>query len=641
MTTISGSAGSTIYMRLNGTNIQYSTDSTFSSGVNTVNSWPITLSNSSGSPTSAFTLKLVSNITISSSITGTPSASTGNFIIGTNWITIDGDFYGITINGLSNYLGFIRNGTGTNAFSNIIISKLGVKSSGSTINGSSSASGTAGWLGQNAFGRNTGITASSKTQITTLIERCWVYGVVADGAGGIVGSESGNIKIINCYNSYQDPTNPTTTSVIGAKAGGLAGGKCNYIWITQCYVWGVTQTSANPGGGIVGDGLLGGNTVSFIENCYCLFGAIATNAGGYTGTYNYALGGSSWSDDTAQSGANTNLEPGTIPTYTSTGGNLELTIQIGSVWTDVNFYNFTIPWRLTAFDRSPYSADGSNPVIITHDTFSEPLPYTIPHIYTRLLQGTGYTYSLIGNNNQEPVTYSTITMGLQSNITGTNPTDASGNLTIETGTANGTYSINVLYEDTTLSSYTISTVNLTQSTLCFHADTKILCVIDEKEVYIPIKDIKIGTEVKTYLHGNKKVIIKGMCKLVNNPIEKVHSLYKLSKKKNTELIEDLYVVGLHSNLVNKLTEEQKEKISKYWKTFLKIDDKYLLMALADERFEPVNNYDTYEVYQIVLEHEQTSGRYGIWANGILSETMSLHTYRRKNRFESAEKIAEI
>lgn len=641
MTTISGSQGTTMYMRLNGSTIQYSTDSTFSTGVNNVNTWPITLTNSTASPTSAFTLKLVSNLTIGTGITGTPSATTGNIIIGTNQITIDGDFYGVTINGLTNYTGFIRNGTGTNALSNITISKLGVKSSGSTLNGSSSASGTAGWIGQTAFGRNTGITVSPKTQITSLIERCWVYGPVSDGAGGIVGSESGNIKIINCYNSYQDPTNPTTTAVIGAKAGGLTGGKCNYIWVTQCYVWGVTQTSANPGGGIVGDGLLGGGTVSFIENCYCLFGAIATNAGGYVGTFNYALGGSTWSDDTAQSGANTNLQTGTIPIYTNTGGNLALTTQIGSVWTDINFYNFTVPWRLTAFNRSPYSTDGSNPVTILHDTFAEPLPYTIPEINPRLLQGTGYTYSLIGNNNQSPVTYSTITMGTQSNISGTNPTDTSGNLTIGTGTSNGSYSINVLYEDTTLSSYTISTLNLTQATLCYHENTQILCVIDGKEQYIPIKDIKLETLVKTYLHGNKKVILKGMSKLVNNPNEHVHKMYKLNKEKVHELIDDLYVVGLHSNLVDELTEKQKKTINKYWKTFLKIDDKFLLMALADERFEPCDNYNTYQVYQIILENSNNNERYGIWANGILSETMSLNTYKRKNRFEYVEKNNDI
>lgn len=629
-----------MYMRLNGSNIQYSTDSTFATSSN-VSTWPITLTNSTASPTSAFTLKLVSNLTIGTGISGNPLATTGHFIIGSNYVTFDGDFYGVTINGLTSYLGLIRNGTGTNAFSNINITKLGVNSSGgSTLNGSSSASGTAGWIGHTAFGSNNS-TTSPKTSVSSTISLCWVYAPVATGAGGIVGSESKNIKIINCYNSYQDPTNPTTTAVISSKAGGICGGKCDYIWITQCYVWGVTETSANPGGGIAGDGLSGGGTApqrTFIENCYCLYGAVATNSGGYNGNYCYALGGSTWSDLTAQSGGTSNLDPAGIPTYTNTGGNLVLVTQIGSIWTDVNFYSTTVPWRLTAFNRNPYSITGSNPTTITHDTFISPIPYTIPRIYTRLLQGVGYSYSLIGNNNQSPVTYSTITMGSQSNISGTNPTDTSGNIAINTGTSNGSYSINVLYQDTSLSSYTISTLNLTQLTLCYHADTKILCLIDGDEKYISIKDIEINTKVKTYLHGYKKVILKGMSKLTNNPVEQVHKLYKLNKNKCDELIEDLYVVGLHSILVDQLTEKQKEKISKYWKTFLKIDNKYLLMALADERFEPCDNYETNEVYQIILEYENECDRYGIWANGILSETMSIHTYRRKNRFQHIEKI---
>lgn len=133
MTTISGSQGTTIYMRLNANTIEYSTDSTFGSWVNTISSWPITLSNSTVSSTSAFTLKLLRNITISSSTTGTPSASTGSFIIGSDFVTVDGDFHGVSIDGLTNYLGLIQNGTCSNAFSNITISKLWVISAGEVL----------------------------------------------------------------------------------------------------------------------------------------------------------------------------------------------------------------------------------------------------------------------------------------------------------------------------------------------------------------------------------------------------------------------------------------------------------------------------------------------------------------------------
>jgi hypothetical protein len=41
------------------------------------------------------------------------------------------------------------------------------------------------------------------------------------------------------------------------------------------------------------------------------------------------------------------------------------------------------------------------------------------------------------------------------------------------------------------------------------------------------------------------------------------------------------------------------------------------------------------VYQIVLDDPKPKKRHGIWANGILSETMSMFTYlsKNKNRFK--------
>ena len=163
-------------------------------------------------------------------------------------------------------------------------------------------------------------------------------------------------------------------------------------------------------------------------------------------------------------------------------------------------------------------------------------------------------------------------------------------------------------------------------------------MIDDNELYLPIKDIKPGMLVKTYLHGYKKVIIKGKSELVNGPFDSIYKLYKMSKYTNSQLIEDLYITGIHSILVDELSEEQKLKISKYWKTFLQIDDKYLLMACVCDDFEQTNDYEICDVYQLVLEHKKSNGRYGIWANGILSETMSLNTFNTKNRFSSVEKI---
>lgn len=170
--------------------------------------------------------------------------------------------------------------------------------------------------------------------------------------------------------------------------------------------------------------------------------------------------------------------------------------------------------------------------------------------------------------------------------------------------------------------------------VCFVKGTKILCFIDDKEMYINIENIKQDTLIKTHLHGYKKIKKLIYIKFINSQSESKNILcgiYKIIKSKDNNLIEDLYVSGQHSSLVDSLTTEQIKNIMTIWSQLLKIDNKFLLMAFADERFERVHNNEEYELYQIILEHPDKSGRYGIYANGLLSETMSLNTFNRKKK----------
>lgn len=204
----------------------------------------------------------------------------------------------------------------------------------------------------------------------------------------------------------------------------------------------------------------------------------------------------------------------------------------------------------------------------------------------------------------------------------------------------------ILYEDptptgtNTLSSnaYPLYTNNETYTglfdvnSICYVKGTKILCLIDDEEKYINIENLKYDTLIKTYLHGYKKIKKLINLKFVNSSNEGKNVLcgiYKINK--NDELIEDLYVSGQHSSLVDNLTKEQINKIMCIWSQLLKIDDKFLLMAFADERFERVYDNKEYELYQIILEHEDDNGRYGIYSNGLLSESMSLNTFKRKKK----------
>ena len=71
-------------------------------------------------------------------------------------------------------------------------------------------------------------------------------------------------------------------------------------------------------------------------------------------------------------------------------------------------------------------------------------------------------------------------------------------------------------------------------------------------------------------------------------------------------------------------------MKKYWKTFHTIDEKQLLLACVGEQFVEYTAEDSVLVYQIVLDDLDVKKRHAVWANGILSETMSFYTFKNKN-----------
>lgn len=251
-----------------------------------------------------------------------------------------------------------------------------------------------------------------------------------------------------------------------------------------------------------------------------------------------------------------------------------------------------------------------------------------------LVNAPTYTYFLKLGVEPTIYFYSSYTTNT---VTFTNLTYASSGTNIEF----------ILYEDSTgsnvyspvssnplYSNYVSYTSLFNVNPICYVKGTKILCLIDNIELYVKIEDIKYDTLIKTYLHGYKK-IKKLVYSTFENSLEYnnniISNIYKLSKDKEDVLIEDLYVSGQHSLLVDSLTEKQIKKLMMFWSQLLKIDDKFLLMSCADERFEIILDKNIYELYQVVLEHENINGRYGIYANGILSESMSLNTFNRKKK----------
>ena len=159
----------------------------------------------------------------------------------------------------------------------------------------------------------------------------------------------------------------------------------------------------------------------------------------------------------------------------------------------------------------------------------------------------------------------------------------------------------------------------TLTTACFMEGTKILCQINNTEQYVPIENIKSGMLVNTYKHGYKKVIRNGVCTIYDNN-DILGSIYK--KDKTDDMTDDLYITGGHSILVDTLSDVQKNETLKHWNEPQKIDDKYLLLTAYNKDFTKYNYTKSKKIYHMALENENKKGSYGIYANGVLVESIS-------------------
>ena len=114
--------------------------------------------------------------------------------------------------------------------------------------------------------------------------------------------------------------------------------------------------------------------------------------------------------------------------------------------------------------------------------------------------------------------------------------------------------------------------------------------------------------------------------MINDPNNIKSCMYKMIKTKNNKLIDHLIITGLHSILVDTITLN--DIIYEY-----KIDDKYMLIAGYSNKFIKLNNTNIYTYYHLVLEDDDINKRYGIYTNGILSESTSLSVFNNSKLIE--------
>ena len=169
---------------------------------------------------------------------------------------------------------------------------------------------------------------------------------------------------------------------------------------------------------------------------------------------------------------------------------------------------------------------------------------------------------------------------------------------------------------------------------CFRRGTKILCLVDGEEVYQRIEELTKGTLVKTLTSGYKKLEMIGHSQMYNAGYRTKNNLYKLTNEEYPEIIEDLYLTGCHSILVDtidfnkiqrgihvkdgELTMNINEILGGYYIT----EGKIRLMTYLDDRAQVFDETGEFEIWHLSLEHEDYYMNYGIYANGLLVESCS-------------------
>lgn len=270
-TTVSANGDTdTIYLQQSGSNVQYKINS---GSWTSISAWPCTMTNTSS--TNVLKILFTTNITLNTDTTRYFICGSKLLQFGSSTLNSDGTVTTVTVDGISGFLGLVRNGSASNGYNDVSIYNIFV-----TAVNSATLAGDAGWIGQIYFARGA---------TNNLIVNCSSDGAIPAHAGGIVGQFSanngGNLTIRACY----------TTGSIGSSAGGIIAESCSgstnsVITMERCWSSGTIDTSA---GGMTGNSCgINGGSVSCTD-CYSTAPSIAGNGGGIFGITNgYGTNGS-------------------------------------------------------------------------------------------------------------------------------------------------------------------------------------------------------------------------------------------------------------------------------------------------------------------------------------------------------------
>jgi surface protein len=229
----------------------------------------------------------------------------------------------------------------------------------------------------------------------------------------------------------------------------------------------------------------------------------------------------------------------------------------------------------------------------------------------------GVTYKLL---------YGNTVLSTYTRILSLNQNSTSDSYVFENIRINNTGLVTFTIEEDNVNNTVIDSIYVTINGVCFKEGSKILCLKDNIEKYIPIEDLRKGDLVKTRLNGYVPIHMIGKSPMYHKKTDKrrKEQLYRCSKEKFEEVFEDLIITGCHSILVDNFTsEKQREKAIETNNNRIFITDKkYRLPACVDERTSVYEKDGLYTIYHLALENDDYYMNYGIYANGLLVETCS-------------------
>ncbi len=576
--TISGDGTSqAVYLRQNVGVIEYSVGATPGSYTSISNGqWPVTINNTpTPGPSSILRVVATTNLTFTSSYGNT----NGYLITGSEYITFDGSANTITIDGITNYPGFIQNGIdGVNGQANVVVQNFITG-----VSGTSTLNIFAGWLCQPRFGNGVSgisiigctnygdISATFGGGITgfalalnggsATITNCTNNGTISgDDAGGIVGATSGSagsVTITNCTNngaisgydvggiagSYAGANDGVITiincfstgSISGQYAGGITGYAFAYNTTRNCVISGCYSTgdiSGDNAGGIVGSDVGNNNNALYnavvdISNCYSL-GAIANTTGGI-------CGGNTGTTYTNKSTINiTNSYSFGAISGTGQGLVAATLTSTNIILTASNTYVAAGTWRDASANAGltgvPTGVGISNKGT-TWTSISTGTPYLLSSYWSITNPTQIYTPNSVSSSTNYTSSAGAYSPGIYSIQSSS---QVGTTITVNVAAVAGTSPIyyryyNNIYTFTNTSDVLGAiTASINQSTgvlgfnlpkpppyPCFLEGTKILCFENDQEVYRPIESLRKGDLVKTIYKGYLPIYMIGTTAMYN------------------------------------------------------------------------------------------------------------------------------